>query len=65
MPTDPRRLYDQKDALIAGLYAKRALDAEDVFPVLTDTAGNLLIAGTLSTTPARSEERRVGKECRL
>lgn len=49
---DPKRLYDQRDALIAGLYAKRDLNSEDVFPVLTDTAGNLLISGTLATTPA-------------
>lgn len=47
---DPRRVPDQKDALIAGLYAKRSLSEDDIWPVLTNTLGELLIAGNISVS---------------
>lgn len=50
MAADPRRLQDSKDAFIAAIYAKRSLTDEDVWPVLTNTLGELVIAGNLTAT---------------
>lgn len=47
---DPRRLQDSRDAFIAALYAKRDLNSEDVFPILTNTLGELVIAGNIQVS---------------
>lgn len=49
MATDPRRLFDQKDALIAALYAKTDSTKDDVSPLLLDSAGNLCVNVTVGT----------------
>lgn len=46
---DYRRIQDAKDALIAALYAKQSVSAEDAFPVLSDASGYLLVNMTVGT----------------
>lgn len=56
MPQEPaKRLVDSQDALIAALYAKRDLNSQDTYPLLTNTNGELLIAGNLSVSLSGTE----------
>ena len=49
MASDPRKLFDQRDAMIAAIYGKRNQTDEEAYACLVDASGYLLVNMTVGT----------------